>query len=85
MEMKLKSLRIHANYGKPGYRVQAEFEGYNNKIDLELPEKLGGDIVTMCLDNIVDAVRSVAMTTADSILRGPDTAAKEIEHARPER
>ena len=79
--MKLKSLRIYANYGKEGYRVQAEFEGYNNKVELELPETLGSDIVSMCLDNIVDAVQSVAETSANSILRGREEASKELEHA----
>ncbi len=77
--LRLNILHIHSNFGKEGYRVSAEFLGLS-KVELKLGEELGNKIIHLCLDEIVAAIQSAASLTAEELLRGPDVAAKELEH-----
>ena len=79
--MKLKHLSIYPqHFSKEGYRVTAEFEAYGNEVKLTLPKEVGERIVALCMDEIVSAVQQVATVTAESLIRGPEVAALELEH-----
>ena len=79
-DMKLKSLHVYARHGQPGYNVTAEFSGNMGDVKLHMPDELGTTIVVTCLDAIVSEIQSAVKITTESLLRGPEVAAKEIEH-----
>lgn len=79
-KMRLQSLNIHARYGGEGYGVTATFVGAH-EVKLNVPDDLGNQIVRTCMDEIINQIRAVAESvTAETLLRGPEIAAKEIEH-----
>lgn len=79
-ETTLKSLRLHPNYGEPGYRMVAEFIG-RHKIELQLNGELADEIVRLCADKIVAEIHVAATAvTTETLLRGPGVVSKELEH-----
>jgi hypothetical protein len=80
MKMRLERLSIFPMHGAEGYRVTAAFAGQHN-VELRIEGDLGDKIINLCMDEIVAQIRATAESvTAESLLRGPAVAAKEIEH-----
>ncbi len=81
MTMELKGLYLFRSHGRPGYRTMVEFDG-EHEVKLQLPQEISDRIVELCLDEILQAIRSVSDVAREQILRR--TAAKEIEHQETE-
>jgi hypothetical protein len=78
--MRLQSLSVYARHGNEGYSMTAKFAGLHN-VELRVPGDLGDKIIRTCMDEIVAQIKAAAESvTAESLLRGQTTAAKEIEH-----